>query len=282
MSTDSARLWLATTRRLAAAAVHGRTYVMDVEGHQDDPWRNEGVRVPMAVAREWVRVAPQAGLVYVRIPKNASSTLENLVNEIELRTPGAPERLRANTRRGPRVLSAKPPAWRRTIALADLDSSDQAMVWGRDFTWIAAVRNPFERLLSAYLHMNGLHRGVEWDVNAWIQRFRRFASMLHRRRILVQADAHLWPQCYFLPRRIQARLDVTVRMDRSGVDWDALKEALEGRQSLMGLASETWHSTGASRKADLFYDSEALEDIHAVYRQDFCAFGFQNHLPGTT
>lgn len=151
------------------------------------------------------------------------------------------------------------------------------------FTCITVVRNPFTRLLSAYLHkgrsVNEKYRGIPGLDAGSPSGFADFISFLEDGGI--HADGHWWPQTdlLFLP---VARYDYICKLERLDRELRAALEeigidvpaSVDLGKPHPAESSADIKITSAAKSVDRFYSEDLFDRVYQLYKRDFTAFGY--------
>ncbi len=156
----------------------------------------------------------------------------------------------------------------------------------QDYFWFTVVRNPYTRLLSAFLQKglaaqqgNSIFRGIPGFDRLDPAGFKDFVSFLEDGGLY--ANAHWKPQNNLLfmpPERFNyiAKTEVLA----SDMEYIFQEIGLKNTQSTnfsqphVAEASSEWKITNASSRAAEFYDQNICERVYDLYRTDFIKFGY--------
>lgn len=210
-----------------------------------------------------VVVVPRLGLAFNRIKKNANTTVVSLLQEIETG----------------RVAHRDIAKWEaRTL----WDLGPRALAGLGALRFAVVVRNPYSRLLSAFLDKfrEPGYRRRHGEFPLAPEGFAEFVRWLEAGGL--QRDAHWGPQrrLMLLPA---ARYDHLVRFETLGPEMSALLAGLgtevpEGR--LAGLyPSDRRKGTGAQSRLAGFYDADTARRVARLYAGDFAELGYSPALP---
>ncbi|WGL15406.1 sulfotransferase family protein [Microbulbifer bruguierae] len=197
----------------------------------------------------------ELGFFYNRMPKAANSTM--VTNLVRLKL--------GHDLPSPQAKRAFPHPGR-------LGSSDMAAFPGLfKFT---VVRNPYSRLLSAYL--DKVVRFSDRPGNGIT--FEQFVEKLATDRKYLYSNAHWVPQSdlLLLPA---AELDFVGKVESLDRDLTEIKRRLQPGNSDQ-ITSAGPPATGASNKLRRYYSNEALvKQVARIYRADFETFGYDVAFP---
>ncbi len=209
--------------------------------------------------------------VYVEVPKVASSTIKSHLNKIELAT-----LINISVGPHPEILSSphvKP------YQLSAEDLSD--ILFGDDFFKFTFVRNPYERILSAYLDkivgntpekkQIDNNRDMVARVKSDEYSFGEFIDIVAKIPDNIR-DKHWRTQCSitmknhikynYIGKIERFNADIHKIQHISGINFDGIKEFSP-------------HKTGAKSKIDKYYSDENLKkSVIDIYDKDFEAFGY--------
>lgn len=143
-----------------------------------------------------------------------------------------------------------------------------------DYWKFAVVRNPYDRLVSAFFFLkNG---GVSEQDRRWAERhlssYIDFSSFV--KGWLTKASAmsqmHFVPQhCFVCDRRGRLLLDYTARYERLAEDFREIAEHLSVNTELVMV-----NTSGEKRDYRSFYDEEAAGIAGEVYKKDLDLFNY--------
>ena len=143
------------------------------------------------------------------------------------------------------------------------------------------VRNPYERVLSAYLSKmvaaeqrspyRELGRHVRDRHGTGKLSFRAFCDYLGHEG--PYGNPHWYPQCDFIDAAGMQRLDVIGRVERMDEDLGRVMSIIFGKPSDSDYREEL--PTGAGGKLAEHYDEACREVVRKIYSEDFSRFGYE-------
>jgi hypothetical protein len=151
---------------------------------------------------------------------------------------------------------------------------------GRGYFRFAVVRNPYARLLSAYLDKVAgkakerklIEKNLEKKPDDEIS-FGEFIDAIVDKRI---HDPHWMPQVYMVGPKLEAALHLETIADELSKLPKFLEEHL---QKTFGVRAP--HATGAASRIREYYTPEIIEKVRRYYAGDFSKFGYSpDVLPG--
>jgi hypothetical protein len=142
----------------------------------------------------------------------------------------------------------------------------------KDYFKFTFVRNPWDRLLSAYMFLakGGFNEGdAEWAKRnlAPYANFRDFVKgWVNEKNIW--SKQHFYPQSYFLTLNGEIAVDFVGRFENIDSDFEVVAQRL-------GLDNRLDHlnSSGKKNYRD-YYDEECADVVASVYREDIALFGY--------
>lgn len=222
-----------------------------------------------------VAAFPELRVVFNRIKKSGNSTVTAFLAELSAEETG-----------------------RRFISVRDVTKSALSPVrcsWReaqemRGYIYFTVVRNPYDRVLSAFLNKVALgEKGIDSRkprfraVPGWGQAtpegFAKFVAFLDNGGLL--HDRHWWPQRELLIIPPE-RFDLVGRLETLPEDMARLL-TMTGRDPERARALEKPHPleasqplkiTGATAKRAQFYSPELEEVVQRLYARDFSSFGY--------
>lgn len=222
--------------------------------------------------RAWRRLAsePTHGFLYMRIPKAANSTVSLTLARALF--PEQADALAADTE-GKAARKLFPiPSPRRYLGPSSL---------GRAFLTFGFYRNPYTRLLSAYL--DKVQSAENQEAYQWVARdagyadnremtFERFVAYLERRRNRY-ANIHWAPQTAITPLPVE-ELDFVGYTECLREDLARLLEQLLDEPPAFELVVREHNRQGANQKLREHYTPELMERVHRLYEPDFQRLGY--------
>ena len=218
-----------------------------------------------------VNISLQRSYIYVETPKVACSSIKVMLQRLELNDPALDFpvsdfiHLRAHS---PLLAPVQVGRFR-----ALLDSASMFR--------FAFVRDPYARLLSAYLNKiagntpekkDVLNRlGLSADILETPVSFAQFISV-------VEATAPLERDLHWREQTLVLQPDI-IRYDFIG-RFEQFDRDIRQVFHRIGPDAETWwhredrHGTGASQRMDAFYTPDVRARVHAIYAADFETFGY--------
>jgi hypothetical protein len=228
--------------------------------------------VPERLRKEvWARIAvcDKPSFIYVRIPKAANSTVAKT-----LACHVYPERRQEFIDDPTGTLAKKSfgrmggwPTWSSTLLR-------------KKYFIFSFFRNPYSRLLSAYLDKiagdlgNPKYRWVSVacgrDATADVT-FAEFISLLENGHLL--NDLHWVPQTVLCPFKIH-ELDMIGKIEDLQAGLNQVMEHLWQHREPNALVTRQHNRRNASHKLEAYYDKEIKERVYALYRDDFEQIGY--------
>jgi len=137
----------------------------------------------------------------------------------------------------------------------------------------AFVRNPYTRVLSAYLdkvERRAVRRGEE-------SRFEDFLASLKRDQL--HANAHWTPQADLLLLPFE-QFDFIGKVENLTQDLETVRQRLLNVPIDAGMRDERSNATNANSKIAQYYTPGCAEIVRDLYARDFELFGYSTELPG--
>lgn len=225
----------------------------------------------------WIDVLPRQKLIYVSVPKAASTTIRSVLSALETSSRPPHERV-LYKRRCSGLLSP---------SLAGLDVFHE-MATGADTLRFTFVRNPYARLVSAWSNKFGgkpLRRGDPYiDLyldNAPQPRQSRpiqslsFAAFVHfvRDTIDESLDPH-WDRQVVRTEVPGIKLDLVGRVEAFESDFATVLEHVRKSTIKLPRLNESgpcdWRS---------YYSADLKDTVYRIYEQDFDTFAYPRRIP---
>ncbi len=192
---------------------------------------------------------PGAGFIYFRIPKAANSTVTLALHRHFLGTD-----VEANPKRVGQQF------WASGIWLPQQ--------WQRQFTF-SFVRNPFSRVLSAYLDKVAEGEAKYLQALGVLSPpdFAGFLGALDGGALM--RNGHWAPQADLIP---VASLRFLGRVERIDQDLPSLLAQLSGSEACAGVPASPFRTTSASKRLAEFYGPRETALVRRLYARDFALF----------
>lgn len=212
--------------------------------------------------------SPRHRYIYFEVPKTGCTTVKRMLQLAEV--DGRAEKLDQNVHD-----KNASPVW---SPADDLEAFEEALT-SDAFLKFAFVRNPYARVLSAYLD--------KIVINEWERERRRpalgftvdeevpFLAFLQRLATndLLDSDIHWTPQTSLLGIP-QVRLDYIGRFEHFGEDLAAVAARLGLVEYFNEVRSERPHATGASDRLGEYLDPASQALAEQLYHRDFELLGY--------
>lgn len=241
-----------------------------------------------ALANVIFNVSLHHGYVYCAIPKAGCTAILHALQKAEAAALGLVNQpAKVHIRKETPLLQ-----WSRL----DADGLREAFDTSRTY-WFTVVRNPFSRVLSAYLEkicrptwqLRNFRRMTKLDDRGAAQftperdGFRRFLHVLETQAVQGM-DAHWRPQ-WALCRPGAIAYHKIGYLETIDTDIAGIFGHLNAKRSVsyfLPSVSGREHGMSASTRLDEFYDSEAAGMVQAIYSRDFEFFGYSPRLEDAT
>ena len=216
--------------------------------------------------------------IYFGIPKTGCSTIRRTLQLIELK---------GDTNLLPDVIHD-----RTTSPLTGLFShlkSPEELLNSNNYFTFTFVRNPFSRLLSAYLDKFMLNNWEKKRIMIELQiepnsdfSFMDFLNVIKKTNVIDQ-DIHWMPQNCLLPKNVKS-IDYIGKFESFDKDWNEILTTLNNRafsstKDHIKSQDITWHKTNSDRVLSKYYNKESTELVKELYIEDFKAFNYSVDLP---
>lgn len=229
-------------------------------------WSRFGFRGINWKAWRAITVYPRLGIAYNRIRKNATVTTIYLLREIET---GEVETKLSGKKR-PRKFT----------------STTYSEIWSlRQSRFMVIVRNPYSRLLSAFLDKSRreTHKDVLGEFRLTPDGFEAFTIWLMDGGLSQDKHWDLQTKHMFLP---VSAFDAVVRFENLKSELIAFLDG-QGLAAPQGRLDHLYPSdvriekkTSADAKLNTFYTPRAIEIVAKLYAEDFRALGYSMVFPG--
>lgn len=208
-----------------------------------------------------VAIYPDLHLIYNRIKKSGNTTITAFLSEIS----GKSYENSAQLKKG---------------ILSPLEASFFEIVRAREYYLFTFVRNPYSRVLSAYLDKIARGQGGRFSRFPGYGKnspegFEEFVVFLSCGGLL--ANRHWWPQVELLSWPL-SRFDYIGRVEQMD---EGMARVLKDVGSDFSKASSlrvphvlSAHTTSAASKEDYYYSSLSRKLVRELYGDDFEAFGY--------
>lgn len=225
------------------------------------------------VLNESVSISLKHRYVYFEVPKAASTSVNAVLHELELRDLPDPYRVSTHP---PSVSSPFVKPYQIPPALF------HEVLTGPGFVRFSIVRNPFTRTLSSFLdklfladrNERAFYRDqLGFDSDGPVA----FKTFLERLAVTPpeQMNKHWRPQVIQSFHRF-VDLDFIGRAEDLSADLATIAARLG--VALGPVPANSPNATGAADRLAAYYDSEAVAMVASVYAADFAAFGYSPHL----
>lgn len=196
--------------------------------------------------------------IYFRIPKAANSTVIRLLT--------SNDNQQYSSRAGKRSFS-------RPSKLL----STQVETLEQDFFLFTITRDPYSRILSAYLdkivkgkRKRKANRALKKSAAAELS-FEEFCRYLDQGGF--RDDAHWYPQDWFIPCGT-ALMGHVGKMESLTDELDAITARIDPSRNLADTGSQRKHRTDANQKLKTYYTRDTARIIARVYQRDFERFDY--------
>jgi hypothetical protein len=198
-------------------------------------------------------------IFFTRIPKNANSSLTDSLNWLKTGQFSESQKLKRRLKVGYQNLS-------------NLNDSEVQSFFS--YTKLLFVRNPYARVLSAFLSKVDKRRRITLDGKKVLSpryAFSEFCRWLKSEGLY--ANQHWAPQHEFLPIPLSG-YDFVGRVETLDEDFSAFCRMI-GKPAPPRVSPEArGHETNASSKIDRYYDGETFDIVAEIYEKDFTLFGY--------
>lgn len=228
------------------------------------------------INRQWVisrsMVSNKRRYCYCRIPKCANSTIVNSLAyyDPEMTFDPTDQRGKYVKEQTSRLLSAK--------------SLTVSSFTGKYFLF-TFVRNPYSRVLSAYLDKIAVLEKKAYATNRQViiaysrsgqdLTFETFVSYLENGGLYL--DPHWAPQTSMLPVGVK-KIDFVGRVENLDKDLEYVVKYLFGENIYQGPVTREVDRTDSSNKLLKYYDTEIADRVYSLYKSDFDSFLYSKDL----
>ncbi len=157
----------------------------------------------------------------------------------------------------------------------------------KNFFIFSFVRNPFSRILSAYLDkidknkapkihiVRRMHTSEDLSIDV---SFKEFVTLLHKNKKILHIDKHWRPQSANLMLPV-IDYDYIGRLENFDEDFAKIKNLIDNDTSTCKeIKDYTPHKTSANDKITDYYDMDTVNMVSEMYADDFKNFGYKNIL----
>ncbi|MDF1614764.1 sulfotransferase family 2 domain-containing protein [Desulfurivibrio dismutans] len=207
--------------------------------------------------------------VFYRIPKAGHSTVGKTLVHYD-------PHLSAEERQGIEISGSKSGPYLHPRELG----RRRAQVAWREYFKLTFVRNPYRRVLSAYLDKITRNKPATknlktspTDEHGQPLTFLDFLAQI--KGVALYEGPHWAPQVALLPRD-RSRLDFIGHLEKIDTDLAKVVQRVYGRQMADGVKSWDDHKTKSGDDFHRYYDGPAIDAVRSLYREDFAAFGYSS------
>ena len=221
-------------------------------------------------------VSDQTKTIYFGIPKTGCSSIRRSLQYLEVN---------AETELLPEIVHDK-----KNSPLSGLYTHSQnaeSLLYANDYFKFTFVRNPFTRILSAYLDKfvhNTWERnirisdlGYDSSYNFTFTHFLNYVNDQQKNLL----DIHWIPQCYLLPENLDL-LNFIGRFENFTEEWQLVFKNICDRSNLIDSNTSSldvvWHTTNANQLLHSYYTEECIQIVQSVYEEDFKLFNYSNEF----
>ncbi len=212
-----------------------------------------------------VIVIPELGLGYNRVKKNANTTMTLLLRELA----------------GGAAAHRDTAKWESTSPY-DLPLRQLGRL--RDLRFITVVRNPYSRVLSAFLDKfrEPKYRRTHGDFPLTPEGFARFVTWLERGGLARDGHWNLQSRLIVAPLD---RFDAVLRFESLGADLETAMRAVgvpfDATRLRAAYPSDEGKRTDATARMDGYYTRDLAARVARLFAQDFAALGYDTAYPGS-
>lgn len=217
-------------------------------------------------AARWVAVYPSLGIAYNRIQKNANSSAVVLLNDLEQGYVEHQRIAKKNT---------------RTL----FDFGPHASRIPADLTYMVIIRNPYSRVLSAFLNKfkeGSRLRKQHGDFEQTPEGFRAFVHYLRDGGLSGNSHWDLQKKLMVLPL---SEYDAVIKFEnfREEMIEFLTERGLKPREGSLEsfYPGDEGKKTGATEKLERFYSREVCDLVAEIFDEDFSYLGYDKAFPGT-
>lgn len=153
---------------------------------------------------------------------------------------------------------------------------------GAGLVTFAVSRNPFTRILSAYLEkIHNARDGLRYRVELGLPErgpvsFPEFLTAVRRKPIL-SLDPHFAPQSNLVPIR-EVRFDVVGSVEDLGGALHSLGRRLGLDELNVTFQAPHSERAGDKRNVEIYWDSKSVQSVIEIYGDDFKMFGYSTSI----
>lgn len=221
-------------------------------------------------------VSDQTKTIYFGIPKTGCSSIRRSLQYLEVN---------AEKELLPEIVHDKKSS--PLFGLYTHSQSAESLLSSNDYFKFTFIRNPFTRILSAYLD-KFVHN--KWERNKRLSdlgynisnkfTFTQFLNYVNDQQ-RDSLDIHWIPQCYLLPENLKL-LNFIGRFENFTKEWALVFRMIRTRSNNIDSNTSSmdvvWHKTNANQLLKCYYTEECIQIVQSVYEEDFRLFNYSKEF----
>lgn len=141
--------------------------------------------------------------------------------------------------------------------------------------YFTVVRNPYDRLVSAYFYLKngGMHNKWDTEYQTQLQKYNSFDDFIDNLEYL-QNIVHIKPQHLFIPHNNKNNLNYICKFENIQNDFDQMLKNMNVQSEILGHLNKTHHK----HYSEYYKNPNVQKKVYNIYQQDFIMFGYNESI----